>query len=127
MNNPTLIKTLTAGGAVAARRLVKFGSADGAVVQAAAATDGVIGVSEAIGAASGERVDVVFAGVAEVEYGGTVTRGALLTSDASGKAIAAAPAAAAAARVIGIAMVSGVSGDIGSVLIAPGEIRAAAA
>jgi hypothetical protein len=117
MRNEGLAKTLIAGAAVAARRIVKFGSGDTAVVQAAAATDLSIGVSD-LGASSGEYCDVIVDGIALVEYGGEVTRGQLLTADSNGKAIAAAPAATATARAIGVAMVSGVSGDIGSVLIA---------
>jgi hypothetical protein len=124
MRNEGLSKTLIAGAIVAARRIVKFGSADTAVIQAAAAADLSIGVSD-LGAASGEYCDVIIDGIALVEYGGNVTRGAKLTADADGKAIAAAPAAGANAQVIGIAMVSGVSGDIGSVRIAPSTMQGA--
>lgn len=117
MRNEGLIKTFTAGAAIAARRIVTFdGTDDGEVIQAAAATGLLIGVSD-LSAASGERVDVVLSGVAVVEYGGNVTQGALLTADADGKAIAAAPTAELTYRVIGVAMVGGVSGDLGSVLI----------
>lgn len=115
MNNPGLIKTFVAGAAVAAYRIVKFGASDSAVLQAAASTDAPIGVTGILGAASGERVDVILSGVAEVEYGGTITRGALITADANGKAVA----ASAGNQIIGRAMVSGVSGDIGSVLLQP--------
>lgn len=62
---------------------------------------------------------MVFSGIAEVEYGGNVTRGDLLTSDANGKAIA---TTTAGNRIIGIAMASGVSGDIGLALINPGSV-----
>ncbi|EHN77499.1 hypothetical protein SMCF_2974, partial [Streptomyces coelicoflavus ZG0656] len=48
-----------------------------------------------------------------VEYGGPVTRGARLTSDAEGRAVAAAPAAGQTVEIIGRAMVSGVLGDFG--------------
>lgn len=123
MANPVLTKSFTAEGAIGKFRIVKFGSGDGAVVQAAAATDALMGVADALGAESGRRADVIVQGVAEVEYGGNVTRGALLTADADGKAVAAAPAAGANCRVIGVAMVSGVSGDIGSVLVSPGSMQ----
>jgi hypothetical protein len=117
MRNEGLIKTFTAGAAVAARRIVTFdGTDDGEVIQGAAATGLLIGVSD-LSAASGERVDVVLSGVAVVEYGGSVTQGALLTSDADGKAVA----AVATNRIIGAAMVGGVSGDLGSVLISMGS------
>lgn len=116
MRNDGISKTLIAAAAVAAFRIVKFGTSDTAVVQAAAATDLSIGVSD-LGGASGEPIDVIVTDIARVEYGGNVTRGQLLTADADGKAVAAAPAATASARVIGVAMLSGASGDIGSVLI----------
>lgn len=121
MNNPGLIKSLLAGAAIAAHRIVKFGDADNKVVQASAATDALIGVTE-LGAENGGVCSFVVEGIAVVEYGGTVTRGQLLTADASGKAVAAAPTATNTVRVIGIAMVSGVSGDLGSVKLAPGSL-----
>ncbi|HEU4602029.1 MAG TPA: capsid cement protein [Steroidobacteraceae bacterium] len=118
--NPLLIKRYTANAAIAASRIVKFDNADQLVIQAAAATDLSVGVSvETIGADSGEGVDVIHAGIAYVEAGGNVTRGAKVTSDASGKAVAAAPAAGSNAQVIGVALVSAVSGDIFPVLISP--------
>jgi hypothetical protein len=93
MRNEGLIKNYTAQGAVPAYRIAKFGSVDGSVVAAAAATDLLIGISGRVPAdASGDRVDIVRSGIAEVEYGGAVTRGQPLTSDASGKAVAASPA-----------------------------------
>lgn len=116
MRNEGLSKTLIAGAVVAARRIVKFGTSDTAVLQAAAATDLSIGVSD-LGGASGEPTDVIVDGIALVEYGGNVTRGQKLTADADGKAIAAAPAAGVNAQIIGVAMLSGVAGDIGSVLL----------
>lgn len=123
MRNEGLQKTLIAAAAVAKNRIVKFDTTDTTVVQAAAATDLLIGVSDNLGASSGEPFDVIVDGIALVEYGGTVTRGQWLTADAQGRAVAAAPAAGANAEVIGRAMLSGVSGDIGSVRIAPGRIQ----
>jgi hypothetical protein len=116
MRNPGLTKNFTADAAIAAYRIVKAGSADGYVAIAAAATDALIGVSDLGCTAAGDRLDIILGGIAEVEFGGTVTRGNLLTSDASGKAIA----AGEGDRTIGVAMVSGVSGDIGSVRVLPG-------
>lgn len=123
MRNEGLQKTLIAGAAVNKNRIIKFGGADTTAVQAAASTDLLIGVSDNLGASSGEPFDVIVDGIALVQYGGNVTRGQKLTSDADGRAIAAAPAAGVNAQIIGIAMVSGVSGDIGSVLIAPGAVQ----
>jgi len=123
-NNPGLTKSYATGGAVAGYRIVKY-SADETVVQGAAATDLSIGVSARLGAASGERCDVVRTGITEVEFGGNVARGAKLTSDADGKAVTAAPAQGVNNQIIGIAEVSGVAGDIGSLLIAPSVMQGA--
>lgn len=123
MSNPGLIKCYVAETAVAKYRIVKPGSTDDYVVQATAVSEPLMGVSGFVAGDAGGRVDIVKSGIADVEYGGNVTRGDWLTSDASGKAVAAAPAAGANANVIGRAEVSGASGDIGSVLIAPGRIQ----
>ena len=119
----TSFRNYTAEAAIAAHRIVKPGATDGSVLQAAAATDALIGVTEGLAPEAGERVDTVKSGIADVEYGGAVTRGQLLTADADGKAVAAAPAAGANVRIIGVAEVSGVAGDIGQVLIAPGLMQ----
>lgn len=123
-----IVKSYRAGGAVAENRIVAFGVGDQVAVQAAAATAALIGVCcHPGGAAIGERLDVVRSGIADVVYGGNVSRGDLLTSNADGKAVAVARhthpeegAPAAVVRVIGVAEVSGVAGDIGQVMIAPG-------
>jgi len=121
-----LIKTFTASGAISARSLVKFGAADNLVVVATAATDAIIGASGELDAADGEPVDICLSGLAEVRYGGNVTRGtSLLTAAAGGEAVAAAPAAGVNNRIVGVAMVSGVDNDIGLVLLAPGQIQGA--
>lgn len=125
MRNQGLTKTLIAGAAIAAYRVVKFDSTDTTVIQAAAALDLSIGVSD-LGGDAAEPTDVIIEGIAVVEYGGTVTRGQRLTSDSVGRAISAAPATGANAQIIGIAMVSGVSGDLGSVRISPSTMQGAA-
>ncbi|HEC12310.1 MAG TPA: DUF2190 domain-containing protein [Acidiferrobacteraceae bacterium] len=136
MNNPLLIKNFVAETAVAAYRIIKFGSDDDSVVQAAANTDAMFGVCGSLAAVAAERVDINMAGPVDVEYGGNVTRGNKLTSDANGKAIAvtrhthtentagaytqnATTGAGSGINIIGTAMVSGVDGDIGSALINP--------
>lgn len=91
-SNEGLIKTYEASGTINEYRLVKFGTADRAALQASASTDkfiGVAGLPKGATAASGDSIDVIKAGVADVTYGGTVTRGDRLTSDADGKAISA--------------------------------------
>lgn len=136
MRHHDLVHNFTAGGNVKPWRIVKFGSADYQAVQAAANTDLMFGVSyfpqafndpikpgqllTDVQVLANERFDVVMTHVAEVEYGAAVTRGQYLTSDAQGRAIPAIPGAGV--RVIGMAMLSGVLGDIGSVWIQPGGL-----
>lgn len=123
--SPTSIKTYIAGAAIPKRRIVKFGTSDNAVIlgAGAAATEFLIGVTTEIDAASGEPVDVIRDGIADVEYGGTVVRGGPITADATGRAVAAAPAAGVNNRVIGYAEVSAVVGDIGPVFISPSTLQ----
>ena len=139
MSNFKLVKSSNAQGAIGAYLIVKFGTLDGSSLQAAASTDTMYGVSTDIGADEGERCDVIKLGDAEVQYGGTVTRGDPLTSDANGCAITATrhthaenagatyvqnatTGTAALQRIVGYANVSGVAGDIGSVAVAPGYL-----
>lgn len=87
MNNPGLIKTLTAAAAIAAHRFVKFGNGDTLGQQASGPNDLVIGVSDLGADAQDDRFDVVLGGIALVTYGDTVVRGQPLTSDAQGRAV----------------------------------------
>lgn len=119
---PTLTKNYRAGAAIAPRRLVTVGDADGVIVQASAQTSLPFGVSDELGAESGARADAHRAGIAEVEYGGNIARGQLVTADADGRAVVANPGEAESAHVFGVAEVSGVAGDVGSILIAPSRI-----
>ncbi|TSD86016.1 DUF2190 domain-containing protein [Mycobacterium sp. KBS0706] len=115
MRNHGLVKPFVAGAIVPPYRIVKFGADDDTAIAAAAAADKSIGVTDMLGASAvGVTFDIVLTGIAEVEYGGPVTRGDDLTADAQGRAVA---VAAAGNRVIGKAMATGVLGDIGSVLI----------
>lgn len=123
MPNPGLIKSFVSETAVAAYRIVKFGSDDNSVVQATAVTEGLVGVCGQVAGDAGKRVDIILTEAAEVEYGGNVTRGDWLTADSSGRAVAAAPAAGVNNNVIGRALVSGVAGDIGTALLSQGRIQ----
>lgn len=116
-------KNYIAGAAINARRIVKFGAADHTVILAAAATDLSIGVSELGCTAAADRLDIIKEGHALVEFGGTVTRGQKLTSDATGRAVAAAPVAGVNNQIIGFAEVSAVVGDIGQMFIAPSVMQ----
>lgn len=123
MANTLLNKNGRAEAAIAPYRIVKPGTTDGSYLQAAAATDSLVGVCESVGPAIGERVDVVKVGIADVEFGGNVTRGQPVTADADGKAVAAAPAAGSNVRIIGFAEVSAAAGDISPVLLAVGVLQ----
>ena len=124
--NTNLVKTFFAGATINPARLVKFGADDQTVLQGAAGTDLIFGVSDAPplhAAATGERVDVVFIGIQPVTYGGTVTRGEKVMSDSSGRAISATAGNGANVNTAGIAMVSGVVGDLGSIFLSPGSFQ----
>ncbi len=123
MSNVLLARNFKAEGAIPAFTLVKPGTIDGNVLAAAAVADSIMGVTTDIPAALGERTDIILSGVADVLYGGTVARGDWLTTDASGRAVTAAPAAGVNNNVVGRALVSGVLGDVGSVTLACNRIQ----
>lgn len=91
--NFILDKGRKAGGVILARRFVKL-SAEETVIQCTAATDVAEGVATipvtSAEQATGKRTTVRLAGVAEVEAGGAIAIGALVASDSSGRAVAAA-------------------------------------
>ncbi|HLQ13099.1 MAG TPA: hypothetical protein VK130_07620 [Steroidobacteraceae bacterium] len=122
-NNQRFLKSYNAGGAIAANSIVKVGANDYDVLQGAAATDDLIGVTTETASIAAERVDVVHTGVADVKLGGTVARGKPVSSDASGFGIQAAPGAGINNRVVGVALISGVAGDIIPVLVAPSTLQ----
>lgn len=123
MAQNTSLRNYTAGAAIGAFLIVKPGAADGTVVAAAGPADFLMGVNDSVAPALGERVDIVKSGIADVVFGGAVTRGQPLTSDATGRAVAAAPAVGANVRIIGFAEESAVAGDIGPMLVAPGLMQ----
>jgi len=136
--NPTLIKNFISGSAINSYRIVKQGAADGQVIQSGAAIDFIFGATGELGVnAANARIDVIVAGIAEIEVGGVISRGDPVTSDALGRAVAATrhthvenadaayvqnavTGAASAERIIGFAMVDAVANDIADVLLAPG-------
>lgn len=99
--------------------IAKFGTADKTAKVAAAATDKIIGVFSDIDALDKEPVDVHRYGVRRVIYGAAVVKGDLLTANATGRAV---PTVTANDRYVGVAEISGVNGEIGSVAIAPGIV-----
>ena len=112
--NILMNKTYVAGAAIPANSIVKFGADDNTVIVATAVGDASIGVSLGFAAATDQRIDVLHFGLADVKLGvGGITRGAEVTSDASGQGVA----AAATNRVVGVAFGGGVAGDIVPVMI----------
>ena len=116
---PTLIRAYEASAAIAAFKIVKFSdvAASTKVAQASVNADPIVGVSGTIGGGIGDMVDLTLVGIALVTLGGTVTAGAMLTTDASGNAIVAVPTAAVLMSTIGRAMAPGVAGDVIEVLV----------
>jgi hypothetical protein len=101
-------------------QILKLGAADRGVTPAAAATDKLFGVA-CHDAASAATVRVALMGEAVLKAGGTIARGDLLTSNASGLAIAAAPATGINNRIVGVAIDAAVSGDLFSALLSQSE------
>ncbi len=117
--NRLLEKNFTAGAAIPAYRLVQFSAAD-TVILAAAATNVLMGVNDDVAPASGERTDIIMAGICLIEAGAAFAINARITSDATGRAVAAAPATGVNNNCIGYAMEAAVAaGDLIRVLIAP--------
>jgi hypothetical protein len=105
-----LISAYVAGADVEECRFVKI-SGDYKITHASAGSYAV-GVSEGK-VKSGERIDVLHSGIAEVTVGtGGVTAGGAVESDASGKAVTLDDGVA-----LGIALENGAVGDIISILI----------
>lgn len=119
-----LQKGYTATTAIPAFTIMKFGAADGTVVPATGATAYLVGVQAQLDCAVGDRASATMnSNIEDVLYGGNVTRGDPLTSDGQGRAI---KATTTGQFIVGYAEVSGVAGDIGSAIIAPGVFAAAA-
>lgn len=119
MARPDLIMSFLASTLIAAHRIVTFDTDDNTVITASSETNALLGISDLGADNAGDRLDVIMDDICEVEFGGTITRGDLLTSDSVGRAVT---ATIAGSRIIGIAMVSGVIGDIGTVNIVPSKI-----
>ncbi len=118
MSNPLLIKNYDSATGIAKNRIVTvdYGATAPEVAQSEDQDGELLGVS-LLDSVEGDRVDIVIQGIADVEYGSSVTIGQLLTADADGKAIPVIPSALDDRRIIGLALAPGVAGDIGSMLI----------
>jgi translation elongation factor EF-1alpha len=104
------IVTLKASGAIAKGSSVKLGSDAQHVTVASAGTDKQIGIAQCAAAAAEDMIEVaVTGGGAKGLSGGTVARGDLLTSNASGALVA---TTTASDRIVAVAMDAAASGDI---------------
>lgn len=116
---PVLIRSFPCSADVAGNRIVKFSDVNASmkVAAGAAATDPLIGISDAMGGLNGGLVDVTLLGTANLKLGGTVAAGDPITSDANGAGVKLIGASGASRRVIAWAQEPGVSGDVIEVLV----------
>jgi len=126
--NQALIKSFLGSAAMLPYTVVKFGADDNTVSPATAVGDLLIGVINEIGhtaadVTNGSLCSITVSGIAELKLGGTVTRGQRLTINASGQGVNAAPAAGSNNQIIGLALKSGVAGDIIPVLLSPSVMQ----
>lgn len=118
MTNYGHIKPYIAESAVGRHRIVKYGTAANGAIVASAAADALMGVSTDVDVAATGRLDVIKTGPAELTLGGSVTKGAFVTSDANGAGVT----AATGNRYVGIAEETGVSGDTIQITINFGKL-----
>jgi predicted RecA/RadA family phage recombinase len=104
MSNILLSKSFQAAAAINAYTLVKHAAADDQVQAAAAGADLVIGATQDVAPAIGERVDIAMSGITYITAGAAIARGARLMSDASGRVITAAAAAGTNVNTVGVAL-----------------------
>ena len=109
-----LAGTAAADFSAGAGKAVKF-DGSGNIILASSAGESVLGVLQA-NAANGAACRVVQGGYATGLYGGTITRGAKLTTTAAGLLLT----AATGNHIVGIALESGVNGESKSILVTLG-------
>lgn len=123
--NP-FVKTFVAAVDLAHRAIVEFTANDGEVTLSTTASGPIAGVVDHPGGAkTGERVDVVLFGPAEVVAGGAILPGRFFVAGAGGKAVAAAPAAGANNVIGGRVLVGAANNDIVKAFINPGSMQGA--
>ena len=107
--------TLVAQAAVTQYTFVKPSAVRFGCIECTADTDIAVGIAQDAAAATGEEIAVAFGGVAKVALNATITIGQALTSDADGRA----KAAAAGDVAQGVALEGGVQNDVISMLVLP--------
>lgn len=117
-----LVKGLVAGATVNPKRFVKRGSTDDTIIQATDGTAPFLGVTRGDAGfpfSQGAIVDtVILNGIEEIDFGDTITQGQPLKADSNGKAVP----ATAGDFYGGYAAKSGQSGDLGAVIVCPGQL-----
>lgn len=117
-------KSVKSTAAIAvANTIAKFGADDNTMSLATAVGDSLTGVFQHTTSAANEQVEVMLTGISDLKLGGTVVRGDKVTTNASGQGVVASPAAGVNNNTIGVALQSGVSGDIRPVLLCPGKVQ----
>lgn len=117
-----LSKAFDASGVIPPYTFAAFGGSDG-VVTVANATSNIVGITPEVGAADGQRVDVTMMGEEYVTAGAAFTAGSQLVPNATGQAIAAAPAHAVVEPTYAVALESATAaGDVVRVVLRPGVV-----
>lgn len=107
-----------AGAAISKGMVVKFDTSDDHVIKAALATNSLIGIAQTAATTAEDLVEVALpGGGAKGLSGGVITRGALLTSDTSGKLVS---TTSTADRIIGVALASAAADDLFDVMVVAG-------
>lgn len=126
MKHELFVKAFTPDDDISANYIVAQGASNLSVKQGTAETDVLLGVQGNIDvdASAGDKAQVVLLGIAEVKIGGTVTRGDRITSDSAGKGVKLTDTMlqSAGCHAVGVALESGVSGDIISVFVDPQRV-----
>ena len=100
--------------------LATFGADDDTFSVASGSTQSLVGIFQGTTVNAGDSAEVMISGISNIVLGGTVSRGQELTSDANGNGIAVASwPQASGVFTIGVALESGVAGDIIAVLLEP--------
>lgn len=119
---PSAMLDFISGAAVNPKRVVKFDTAAGTVIQAAADTDAFIGVAlNDLVSVAGQEIPVGVSGVVQVEAGAAITQGARLSSDSVGRALTAASGDAAWGKALQSASAAG---SVITAVIASGTVLA---
>lgn len=119
-----LIRSFVADADIRGNRIAAFHASKQAAIEAASNVAVVLGVTTSPGAKAAGIVDVIQLGRAEVVAGGNLSRGARVTSDAEGRAVAipAPGAAAVTVTVVGVVQTPAAEGDIVEIVVAPSAV-----